>query len=61
MAARLRFQQQSEGRIAGDLDPLDRVHLNGGFEIHGRFLPSMRGALAPLFSRISHCLNTELV
>jgi hypothetical protein len=25
----LRFQQQCEGRIAADVDPFDRVHLNG--------------------------------
>ena len=29
MAALLRFQQQREGGIAADVDPLDRVHLHG--------------------------------
>ena len=28
MAARLRFQRQREGGIAGDIDLLDRVHLD---------------------------------
>ena len=30
----LRFQQKSEGRIAADIDPLDRVHLHGDIEGH---------------------------
>jgi hypothetical protein len=40
MAAPLRLQQQSESRIAADIDPLDRVHLHGDFEAHG-FLKDM--------------------
>ncbi len=36
MAARLRFQQQRERRIAADVDPLDRVHLNRDAQRHGR-------------------------
>ena len=28
------FQQQGEGGIAADVDPLDRVHLHGDFEAH---------------------------
>ena len=35
VAARLRFQQQREGRIAADIDPLDRVHLHGDVQAHG--------------------------
>jgi hypothetical protein len=35
MAAFLRFQQQSESRIALDVDPLDRIHLHCDFEAHG--------------------------
>ena len=34
MAAPLRLQQQREGRIAADVDPLDRVHLDGDFQAH---------------------------
>ena len=34
MAALLRLQQQREGRIAADVDPLDRVHLHGDFQAH---------------------------
>jgi hypothetical protein len=33
--ARLRLQQQREGRIAGDPDLLDRVHLDRDGEAHG--------------------------
>ena len=33
MPARLRFQQQREGRIAADVDPRDRVHLHGDIEL----------------------------
>jgi hypothetical protein len=33
--ALLRFQQESEGRIAADIDPLDRVHLHGDIQGHG--------------------------
>jgi len=29
MRARLRFEQQREGRIPADIDPLDRIHLYG--------------------------------
>jgi hypothetical protein len=39
VAALLRFEQQSEGGIAADVDPLDRVHLAGdaqGQEWHPR-------------------------
>ena len=35
MAARLRLEQQREGRIAGDADALDRVHLHGDGQGHG--------------------------
>ena len=35
VAARLRLEQQSEGRIAGDVDPLDRIHLHGDGQRHG--------------------------
>jgi hypothetical protein len=35
MAAPLRFEQEREGRIAPDIDALDRVHLEGNFESHG--------------------------
>ncbi len=34
MATPLRFQQQRKGRIAADVDPLDRVHLYGDFQRH---------------------------
>jgi hypothetical protein len=34
MAAPLRLQQQGEGRIAADIDPLDRVHLHGDGQAH---------------------------
>ena len=34
MAARLRFQQQREGRIALDVDPLDRIHLHRDIQRH---------------------------
>ena len=34
VAALLRLQQQREGRIAADVDPLDRVHLYGDFQAH---------------------------
>ena len=37
VAARLRFQQQREGGIAADIDPLDRVHLDGDIQGHGDF------------------------
>ena len=33
--ARLRLQQQREGGIAADVDPLDRVHLHGDAQTHG--------------------------
>jgi hypothetical protein len=29
MLPRLSFQQQRKGRVAPDIDPFDRVHLNG--------------------------------
>ena len=32
--ARLRLQQQRKGRIAADVDPLDRVHLHGDIQQH---------------------------
>ena len=38
VAARLRFEQEGEGRIAADIDPLDRVHLDGDEERHGTVL-----------------------
>src|ERR1043166_548665 len=34
VAARLRFQRQRESRIAGDVNPLDRVHLDGNAKRH---------------------------
>ena len=34
MSARLRLQEQGEGRIPGDVDPLDRIHLDGDVERH---------------------------
>jgi hypothetical protein len=34
MAAFLRFQEQRKGRIAADVDALDRVHLDGDIEFH---------------------------
>ena len=34
MAARLRFQQQRERRVAADIDPLDRIHLHGDVQAH---------------------------
>ena len=34
VAARLRLQQQRKGRIAADVDPLDRVHLHGDVQGH---------------------------
>ena len=36
MAARLRFEEKREGRIARDADALDRVHLHGDGKGHGR-------------------------
>ncbi len=36
MAACLRFEEQRKGRIAGDADALDRVHLRGDGEGHRR-------------------------
>ena len=38
VAAPLRFEQEGEGRIAPDIDALDRVHLEGDFEGHGASL-----------------------
>jgi hypothetical protein len=35
MTALLRFQQQGEGRVALDVDPLDRIHLDSDFKAHG--------------------------
>src|SRR4029079_16039014 len=35
VAAMLRLEQQREGRIAPDIDALDRVHREGDFEGHG--------------------------
>ena len=32
VSARLRFQQQRKGRIAANIDPLDRVHLHGNIQ-----------------------------
>ena len=34
VAARLRLQQQRKGRIAADVDPLDRVHLHRDVQCH---------------------------
>ena len=34
VAALLRFQQQGEGGIALDVDPLDRIHLHRDIESH---------------------------
>ena len=36
--ALLRLEQQSEGGIAADIDPLDRVHLHGDSQRHSAFL-----------------------
>ena len=44
--ARLRFQQQREGGIAADVDPLDRVHLDGDFQACG-FPAEMLMAVEP--------------
>ncbi len=34
VTAFLRFQQQGEGRVAFNIDPLDRIHLHRDFEAH---------------------------
>jgi hypothetical protein len=34
VAAFLGFQEQGECRVAFDVDPLDRIHLNGDFQAH---------------------------
>ena len=34
VAALLRFQQQGEGGVAPDIDPLDRIHLHGDSQAH---------------------------
>jgi hypothetical protein len=34
MAARLRFQEQGERRIAANIDPLDWIHLDGDVQAH---------------------------
>jgi hypothetical protein len=34
MAARLRFQEQGKGGIAANVDPLDRIHLDGDVQGH---------------------------
>ena len=36
VAAPLRLEQERERRIAADVDPLDRVHLYGDVQGHGR-------------------------
>ena len=36
VAARLGFEKKREGRVAGDADALDRVHLHGDGQGHGR-------------------------
>jgi hypothetical protein len=33
VTALLGFEQQGKGRIAADIDPFDRVHLHGDFEM----------------------------
>ena len=38
VAALLRLQQQREGGIALDVDPLDRIHLHRDFQAHGDLL-----------------------
>jgi hypothetical protein len=38
VAPLLRFQQQGEGRIALDVDPLDRIHLHRDFQAHDDLL-----------------------
>ncbi len=43
MAAFLRLQQQGEGGIALDVDPLDRIHLHRDFEAHGDPLAAFLG------------------
>jgi len=47
MPARLGFQQQREGRIAVDVDPLDRIHLHGDRKPH---VPSPASATNPKFA-----------
>ena len=45
----LRLEHDREGRIAGDIDPLERVHLHGDAEAHGAAaLVSDRELLSPL-------------
>ncbi len=34
VAAFLGFEKQGECRVAFDVDPLDRIHLNGDFQAH---------------------------
>ena len=43
MPARLGLQQQREGRIAADVDPLDRVHLHGDIQRHLSHLFKLMG------------------
>jgi len=44
MPPRLGFQQQRKGRIAADIDPLDRVHLHGDVETFAiSHIPSAAG------------------
>ena len=35
IGAVLRFQQQRECRVAADVDPFDRIHLDGDIQAHG--------------------------
>ena len=42
MPALLRLQQQREGQIAADIDPLDRVHLHRNIQGHGGFAHGFR-------------------
>jgi hypothetical protein len=32
----LRLQEQREGRITADVDPFDRIHLDGDVQAHGK-------------------------
>ena len=39
MAPALRLEQQGKSRIAANVDPLDRVHLNSDFQAHPSACP----------------------
>ena len=46
MTTSLRFQRQCEGRVGVDIDPVDRVHLNGDGERHRRSFPGIGSCAA---------------